>query len=283
MGKTPKVVCLLDRSTNSNNINNTFDQDTRSFAAQGECHLYLDTASKTGSQLNICEPRCGDLVKGTAGAISVHCALDQHSVAIHTDPDGDQYRVGGCVCDDSPTSTGPNSNSKAHGVEKRSPRGGGGGGGGRGGKRSSKSSGGSSSKGSSGGSKGNSGNSGSSKPAPAPGSSRGKSSTPSKSDTSAPKNDDPAPALPPPKKEKKKDRGSKASSVPVPTVQKDNQKASSGTTDRKQGGNGPPDHPSEPRESASLSSGQHQASSTQPSYTLGDDSTPTDQPLAASV
>ena len=78
-----------------------FDQTTESFKQQGLCRFYLSLkGGRTG--LEICEPKCGDLVRKaqkTGATTSVLCVAGGTNIPTYTDPDGNRYHPGECVCD----------------------------------------------------------------------------------------------------------------------------------------------------------------------------------------
>ncbi|MCJ1361949.1 hypothetical protein MMC16_001050 [Acarospora aff. strigata] len=78
-----------------------FDQTTESFTQQGLCRFYL-SPNRGPKGLEICAPKCGDLVKKAQKAgdtTSVSCVTGGMNIPTHTDPDGNQYHPGKCVCD----------------------------------------------------------------------------------------------------------------------------------------------------------------------------------------
>ncbi len=78
-----------------------FDQTTQSFTHQGLCRLYLNS-NRERMGLEICAPKCGDLVKKAKKAgdmTSVSCVTGGMNIPKYTDPDGNQYQPGKCECD----------------------------------------------------------------------------------------------------------------------------------------------------------------------------------------
>lgn len=79
-----------------------FDETTTILKEQGLCRFYPDSTDKRGNELGTCEPKCGDLVKkdvDAGGGNSVGCTAGGDSIPGHTDPDGDKYHSGQCVCE----------------------------------------------------------------------------------------------------------------------------------------------------------------------------------------
>ncbi|KAL8830858.1 MAG: hypothetical protein Q9170_005541 [Blastenia crenularia] len=80
----------------------TFDQVTVNFKQQGQCRVYRESADKKKSELDTCEPKCGNLVKKAMemeNPMSLGCRERSDSIGEHVDPDGDKYDHGLCVCE----------------------------------------------------------------------------------------------------------------------------------------------------------------------------------------
>lgn len=79
----------------------SFDQTTESFKQQGLCRVYVN--QRWGIKgLETCEPKCGDLVKKAKQedkTTSLSCVTGGISIPTITDPSGDEYSPGTCVCD----------------------------------------------------------------------------------------------------------------------------------------------------------------------------------------
>ncbi|KAL8952482.1 MAG: hypothetical protein Q9222_001623 [Ikaeria aurantiellina] len=78
-----------------------FEEDTARFNEQGLCRQYIASTGKQETQLDTCEPKCGNLlhVASNAGNASiVNCIVENHGTPGKIDPDGDRYNYGKCVC-----------------------------------------------------------------------------------------------------------------------------------------------------------------------------------------
>ncbi|KAI4143773.1 MAG: hypothetical protein L6R39_004455 [Caloplaca ligustica] len=78
-----------------------FDQTTTSFEEQGLCRAYLKTGM-TIESVSTCGTKCGDLVQKAQDAgdtTSLSCVSGGVGIPTITDPDGNQWNAGQCVCD----------------------------------------------------------------------------------------------------------------------------------------------------------------------------------------
>ena len=77
-----------------------FDHNTASLVQQGQCREYLGLGHTTEST-STCENKCGDMVKKaeeTGNITSVGC-MGLQGTPTYTDPKGDDYMIGRCLCD----------------------------------------------------------------------------------------------------------------------------------------------------------------------------------------
>ena len=77
-----------------------FGQNSASLVQQGQCRAYLALGHSTEST-STCENKCGDVAKKaeeTGNVTSVGC-MGLQRTPTYTDPKGDDYRIGRCLCD----------------------------------------------------------------------------------------------------------------------------------------------------------------------------------------
>lgn len=80
-----------------------YDEETTSFRSQGLCRAYISTdQSLLTKGLSTCDDQCGDLAKQRTSEgkmTSVSCFSGGQGIPTYTDPDGNQFNMGECICD----------------------------------------------------------------------------------------------------------------------------------------------------------------------------------------